>query len=147
MWEVMWPKGWSNCIKHLEDGNERVQAAELLAGDTSLCIINAYLPTLSLPSSRESYQEMLDVVHSIVYRYSRTHKVVFCGDINGSLLLTRPIPHDVTLRDFVAEHCLCTGGGIGSKPTFFGHSGSSSQIDYILVNPPRHISVTFCSCQ
>ena len=62
-----------DCIKRLEDGNERVHAVEVLAGDTSLCIINAYLPTPSLPSSRESYLEMLSTV--------------LCTDIQGRIKL------------------------------------------------------------
>ena len=65
-------------MKHLEGGNERIQAVELH--------VNVYLPTLNLPSSRESYQKMLAVVHHIIDRYSHSHKIVLCGDLNGSLL-------------------------------------------------------------
>ncbi|MEW8545343.1 MAG: reverse transcriptase family protein, partial [Candidatus Thiodiazotropha sp.] len=130
---ILWPKCWSNIVKRLEDGNERVQAVEVLSDISNVCIINAYLPTLNLPSSRESYQEMLDIVHSIISRFSGTHKIVFCGDLNGSLLPTRSNPHDVMLKDFVAEHSLCTGADVGSRSTFYGHSGSTSQIDYILL--------------
>ena len=37
------------------------------------------------------------------------------------------------LKGFVVEHGLYSDDGVGSTPTFFGHRGSSSQIDYILV--------------
>lgn len=124
---IMWPKSFGKQMKRLEDGNERVQAVELQTGDTRLCIINAYLPTLNLPSSRESYQEMLDVVHNIMDRYSPSHKIVFCGDLNGSLLQTRSNPHDAMLKEFVSEHCLYLDPEIGVTPTFYGHS--DGQID------------------
>ena len=121
-------------IKRLEDGNERVQAIEVLTSESKLCIINAYFPTLNPPSSRDDYLEKLDAVHNIIHRYSETHKIVFCGDLNGFLLASRTNPHDSMLKDFVVEHGLYSDDGVCSTPTFFGHSGSSSQIDYILVN-------------
>ena len=74
---IIWPKSFGKQMKRLEDGNERIQAVELNDGNTNLCIINAYLPTLNLPSSRECYQEMLDVAHNIIDRYSHSHKIVF----------------------------------------------------------------------
>ena len=84
---ILWPKSFGKLIKHLEDGNERVQV-ELLAGDTRLCIINVYFPTLSLPSSRESYREKLDVVNNIFDRYTSTHSVVFV--VASMILFSRP---------------------------------------------------------
>lgn len=38
------------------------------------------------------------------------------------------------LKAFVVEHCLHLDPDVGLKPTFYGHSGASSQIDYILVD-------------
>ena len=137
---ILWPRAWSNIVKRLEDGCERVQAIEILTNEAKLCIINTYLPTLNLPSSREYYQEMLDVLHSIIDRYSNTHRIVLCGDLNGSLVQSRSNPHDCMLRDFVSEHGLATDDSINNTPTFYGHSGSSSQIDYILVGDLSLIS-------
>lgn len=110
---IIWPKSLGKQMKRLEDGNERIQAVELNAGDIKLCIINAYLPTLNLPSSRECYQEMLDVVHNIIDRYSHSHNIVFCGDLNRSLLQTRSNPHDAMLKAFVVEHCLHLDPDVG----------------------------------
>ena len=137
---ILWPKAWSNIVKRLEDGCEKVQAIEILTKEAKLCIINTYLPTLNLPSSREYYQEVLDVLHSIIDRYSNTHRIVLCGDLNGSLVQSRSNPHDCMLRDFVSEHGQATDDSINNTPTFYGHSGSSSQIDYILVGDLSLIS-------
>ena len=71
---------------------------------------------------------------------SYTHKIVLCGDLNGSLVKSRSNPHDCMLRDFVIEHSLVTDDRINNTPTFYGHSGSSSQIDYILVGDLSLIS-------
>ena len=85
-----------------------------MLGDTKLCSIYAYLLTLNLPSSREYYQEILDVVHNIIDSYSRSHKIVFLdGDLNGSLLQTRSNPHDAMLKAYVVEHCLHPDPGVG----------------------------------
>ena len=133
---IMWPKSFGKYMKRLEDGNERVQAVKMQVGEARLCIINAYLPTLNLPSSRENYQEMLDVVHHIIDRYSPSHKIILCGDLNGSLLQSRSNPHDGMLKEFVQEHGFHLDSGFGVTPTFFGHSGASSQIDYVLADDP-----------
>ena len=131
----MWPKSFGKYMKRLEDGNERVQAVEMQVDEARLCIINAYLPTLNLPSSRENYQ-MLDVVHHIIDRYSPSQKIILCGDLNGSLLQSRSNPHDGMLKEFVQEHGFHLDSGFGVTPTFYGHSGASSQIDYVLADDP-----------
>ncbi|MES9903311.1 MAG: reverse transcriptase family protein [Sedimenticola sp.] len=127
---IVWPKEWSGCVKSLQGGNERIQAIELCLQSENLCIINAYLPTLNLPASKEAYAEHLDILHNLIDTYANTHKVILCGDLNGSLQKTRNNPHDVLLKYFVQEHDLLPRSG--DKPTFYGHGGSTSQIDYIL---------------
>ena len=52
----------------------------------------------------ENYREMLDGVHYIIDRYSPSHKIILCGDLNGSLLQSRSNPHDGMLKEFVQEH-------------------------------------------
>ena len=73
---IMWPRVWSNSVKKLEEGNERVQAVEIYTTEGSLCIINVYLPTLRLPTSKELYQENLDMVHHIIQTYANTNKIL-----------------------------------------------------------------------
>ncbi|MCG8097222.1 MAG: reverse transcriptase family protein [Candidatus Thiodiazotropha endolucinida] len=129
---ILWPKTWTNCIRKLEDGNERIQAVELNTTDSCFCIVNVYLPTLKLPTSKDSYSECLDILHSIIVKYSGTHKIIVCGDFNGTLLPIRSNPHDVMLKDLVEELQLYRYPENCGKPTFFGHSGATSQIDYVL---------------
>ena len=137
---ILWPRDWSNSVKRLEEGNERVQAVEFTTTQASICVINVYLPTLKLPISKESYQENLDMVHHIIQKYAVTHKVIVCGDFNGSLSDKRTNPHDILLKNFVKDHNLYRHSDHGDSPTFIGHTGSSSQIDYVLVNCQSVIS-------
>ena len=137
---ILWPRNWSNSVKRLEEGNERVQAVEFTTTQASICVINVYLPTLKLPISKESYQENLDMVHHIIQKYTATHKVIVCGDFNGSLSDERTNPHertnpyDILLKNFVKDHSLYRHSDHGNSPTFIGHTCFSSQIDYVLVN-------------
>ena len=98
--------------------------------------INVYLPT-NKNDSEYRYRECLDVLHDIIRRYEPTHKILLCGDLNGTLLPTRNNKHDVILKDFVQEHFLSTGLHYSGEPTFFHFNGVvTSQIDYILSNDP-----------
>ena len=128
----MWPRVWSNSVKKLEEGSERVQAVEINTTEGSLCIINVYLPTLRLPTSKELYRENLNMVHHIFQTYTNINKIIVCGDFNGPLSDTRSNPHDMMLKAFVEEHNLHKHPSHGSIKTFIGHSGSSLQIDYVL---------------
>ena len=100
---IMWLKAWTNCVKKLDESNERIQAVKITTKEPRLCVVNVYLPTLRLPASKESYQENLDVIHNIIQQYSSTHKVIICGDFNGSLYELRSNPHDMMLNDFDGE--------------------------------------------
>ena len=76
--------------------------------------------------------ECLDILDNIITKYKDSHKVVVCGDMNGTLLTPRAYnKHDVLIQHFVKEQGLKTLES--PQHTFFHHSGnSSSQIDYIL---------------
>ncbi|CAG2196905.1 unnamed protein product [Mytilus edulis] len=133
---ILWPNAWTNSIKKLKDGNERVIAI-LITASQELCIINAYMPTYNTDSQFE-YTECLDIIYDIIQKYQETHKVILCGDLNGTLLSTRSNKHDKMLKNFVAEMGLSTGQDICEKHTFFHHAwSSSSQIDYILVQDKK----------
>lgn len=128
---ILWPNKWAQNIKRLDDGNDRIIGIEINLPDSNICVLNAYLPTLNLPASRESYSEHLDILYTIKQKYSATHKIILCGDLNGTLLETRSNPHDIMLRNFVREHDL-KNLMLSVKPTFHGYGGGKSQIDYIL---------------
>ncbi|MES9903493.1 MAG: reverse transcriptase domain-containing protein [Sedimenticola sp.] len=138
---ILWPKRLSNITRKLDVGNERIVAVTM-AASVNLCIVNAYLPTHNQSEkSHEEYHECLDILHDIFQQYESTHKIVICGDLNGTLLQARNYnKHDKLLQCFVSEHSLeipvC-----GDKPTFIHHNGmSQSQIDYILCRETQLIS-------
>ena len=136
---ILWPKRWSSKIKRHSEGNERIVAIEIL-GKESLCIINVYMPTNnSLVNSHLDYMEYLDILHNLILKYRLSHKIVLCGDFNGTLLQAQAYnKHDKLLQSFMKEQCL---GHISMKEhTFRHHSGKgSSQIDYILSTEMRII--------
>ena len=130
---ILWSNKLSDAITCLDVGNERIVAIEVDV-DIKICLINVYLPT-NKNDSEYKYRECLDVLHDIIRRYEPTHKILLCGDLNGTLLPTRNNKHDTILKDFVHEHLLSTGQFNSAEPTFFHFNGVvTSQIDYILSN-------------
>ena len=128
---IIWQDLISDKVSPLDVGNERVIAIEVNA-DRKLCIINAYMPT-NKSGSDYCYRECLDTIHDIIQRYESSHMIILCGDLNGTLLLSRSNKHDVMLKDFVDEHCLSLGNNHSQNPTFYHFNGTvTSQIDYIL---------------
>ena len=128
---ILWPKQWSSKVKRLNEGNERVIAIEI-KGQENICIVNVYMPTNnSSTNSHLEYSECIDILHGIVVKYSLSHKVVICGDFNGTLLEPRPYNrHDRLLQTFMKDHNI--SHSTSDMNTFFHHSGAgSSQIDYI----------------
>ena len=122
----------SKYIRRLPDGNNRIIAIEIGTESRQLCIVNCYMPTLDTGSAAQ-YLEHLDVLQSILDRYSATHQIIISGDFNGTVLQSRSNPHDKLLRTFCQENALISNIENSPKCTFFHHSGkSSSQIDYIL---------------
>ncbi len=102
-----------------------------------MCLINCYLPTRKTDSDY-NYLESLDVLHNFFNNYSRTHNVVICGDMNGTLLDSRNNSHDKLLKEFVKEHDMKDLHGNCKDHTFHSHSGAgSSQIDYVLIHELR----------
>ncbi|MCG8033679.1 MAG: endonuclease/exonuclease/phosphatase family protein [Candidatus Thiodiazotropha taylori] len=129
---ILWPIEISKHIRKLQDGNSRTVAIEIGTDDGLLCIVNCYMPSLNTGSTAQ-YLEHLDVLQSIIDRYSVTHQILICGDFNGTLLQSRSNPHDKLLRSFCQENNLISNTETSEKCTFFHHSGkSSSQIDYAL---------------
>ena len=85
----------------------------------------------SSTKSHLEYSECIDILHEIVVKYSLSHKVVICGDFNGTLLEPRPYNrHDRLLQTFMKDHNI--SHSTSDMNTFFHHSGAgSSQIDNI----------------
>ena len=128
----------SNIVTKLKVGNERIIALESDFGQ-KFCFINAYMPT-NKTDSEYNYCECLDVLHDIIYRFESTHKIVFCGDLNGTLMPTRNNKHNIMLKDFVKDHALAIDNFKSLEPTFYHFNGTvTSQIDYILSNNDKII--------
>ena len=90
------------------------------------------MPSMDSGSTAQ-YIEHLDVLQSIIDKYIVSHRLVVCGDFNGTLMSSRSNQHDRLLRTFCEKNSLTDSLGGSTKCTFFHHSGnSSSQIDYIL---------------
>ena len=137
---ILWPVQWSSKVKKMNEGNERVIGIET-SGKDKLCIINVYLPTNnSSVNSNVEYTECLHILDNMINKYRNSHKIVLCGDFNGTILTARPYnKHDQLLQNFIKEHELIFEHT--TNHTFFHHSGSSSsQIDYITSSIRHYIN-------
>ena len=130
---ILWPKEWNSQVKHLKMGNKRVIAVTITS-DVNICLINVYLPTQGSHSQFE-YTECLDIIFDITDKHQISHKIILCGDLNGTLLDSRSNKHDKLLKKFVSETKLYYDKERNNKPTCYHHVlTSTSQIDYILVS-------------
>ena len=133
-------------MKRLNEGNERIVAIEITCNSQEkLCLINTYMPTNnSSVNSFMDYSECLDIIHSMLVKYRQSHKIIICGDFNGTLLKARNYnKHDRLLQAFVKEHCK---DHVTSKlETFFHYSGLGSSIDYSMSTEKNLISLYYIS--
>ena len=129
----MWPKQWTQYIKRLDEGNERIIGIEMKGSPNSVFIINVYMPTKET-NSQSNFNKHLDILHDMIARYCQSGTVIVCGDMNGTLIEERNNGHDNSLKDFVKEHNLSwCKNEMGNKSTFISHTGRGrSQMDYIL---------------
>ena len=130
---VMWPNHWTHNIKRLDDGNERIIGIEVKGVDGTLFIFNVYMPTHE-SNSLSNYDKHLDILHTLLVKYSALGTVIVCGDMNGTLSTERNNRHDCSLKQFVVEHNLYWNeSDMERKSTFISHTGCGrSQIDYIM---------------
>ena len=139
---IMWPNQWSHFIKRLDGGNERIIGIEL-KGSEPLFIFNVYMPTHE-SNSMSNYNKHLDILHTLLVKYSSMGTVIICGDLNGTLCSDRSNRHDCSLKEFVKEHNLSWHEeSMGSESTFVSHNGCGrSQIDYILCSSSSDVLKT-----
>lgn len=140
---IMWPTSWSHGIKRLDDGNERIIGIEVKDRTKSVYIFNVYMPT-NETNSMENFNKHLDILHTLLLKYSKLGTVIICGDMNGTLISDRNNGHDKSLKNFVSEHNLSwQQEAMGNKSTFVSHTGrGQSQIDYILCLEPEILALT-----
>lgn len=131
---IMWPREWDKYIKKLNNGNERIIAAEIQTKNKPICLINVYLPT-KMVNSDNQYQENLDILQTMLDKYVDSHTIIICGDMNGSLSNERNNSHDTKLKSFMKLNKFHLHTDVRHQPTFYHHDGKSkSQIDYIISN-------------
>ena len=130
---IAWKKHLSHHINVLPEGNERILAIEMKPPH-NICIVCVYMPVNNSGNSHTEYMECLDILSTMLSKYSCTHKIILAGDFNGTLLKPRNYnKHDKLLQAFIRENKLHSN--IIQQPTFYHHSGkSTSQIDYIIHN-------------
>ena len=119
-------------IKRLSVGNTRIIAIEISTNEGSICLINCYMPSMDSGSTAQ-FIEQLDVLQSIIDKFNVSHRLVVCGDINGTLMSRRSNQHCWLLRTFCEKNSLTDSLGGSTKCTIFHHSENSSfQIELYL---------------
>lgn len=104
--------------------------------DSSLLLINAYMPSGSTPGDEE-YTDTLD--QEIILKYQKACRVMIDGDKNASVDRMRPI--DITLQNFIEENTLTVFSQ--KKDTFIHHSQKFiSRIDSFLADERLKALVT-----
>ena len=73
-------------------------------------------------SSQTEYRECIDIITDIIEKYQTTHKIILCGDMNGTLLENRSNKHDKILKMFVKESNPTTGAYLPETHTFHHHA-------------------------
>ena len=89
---TIWPKEMSRCICLLLDGNERIHVHVVVIryephdSYDNITIINTYFPCRGTDDHTAKFKNMLDQVHEIITKNSTSSRVIFCTDLNASLL-------------------------------------------------------------
>ena len=139
---ALWHKDIDQYLEVLDCHSERVLAIRLkrVIRDKSIVVICTYMPAGNSKTDINLYQEILDIVHELISKYSCTADIIWLGDLNGSFL--RPVPHkrDILLRNFCQETDLISHGD-KATPTFHGSRGTTSRIDHILQLAQQHLPI------
>ena len=90
---ILWPMEFTKYIKRLPVGNTRIIAIEISTNEGNICLINCYMPLMDSGSTAQ-YIEHLDVLQSIIDKYIVSHRLVVCGDFNGTVVSSRSNQHD-----------------------------------------------------
>ena len=75
---IMWPKHWTQYIRQLDEGNERIIGIEVKGSPNSIFIINVYMLTKET-NSQSIFNKHLDILHDMVVRYNRLGTVISVG--------------------------------------------------------------------
>ena len=81
---IIWRSVLDRYIEPIASKSNRCIAITLTTNHEQYILINTYTP--SSGHSIEEYQMVLDEVAAIFYRYQDSHKIMWLGDLNGSLV-------------------------------------------------------------
>ena len=79
---ILWRPELTPYIRKLEDGNERILPILVEAEFGDLVLINCYLPSGNSKDACRKLKSDIAVLEEIVKKYSNSHSVIVCGDLN-----------------------------------------------------------------
>ena len=141
-----WKRRFSQYVKQIPDGNERVLPVLLERYHEKVCFICAYLPCQGSYTEIE-YQDSLDVLASVIQKYKDTHIIIIAADFNASLFDNRGA-RDRKFVKWCRDNRLEPSSCYPRSGTHMHHRGNGqSSIDYILCSDPtRVLDVTVDQC-
>lgn len=131
------PSQWEALTRQTKDGNQRINVSTIEFPHTKLCIVNCYLPCRGYKTSYSDYDDSLSQLREIILKFSPSHEVIICGDLNATVCKSNPDSHDNLLDKLCMDMHLVIPPGSDSGPTFRHGDGRTSRIDFILVQQPN----------
>lgn len=77
-----WHPSIDQFIKLLPDGSNSIIALQVKSANTSMVLINSYLPTVGSHTGTR-YDDVTDEILEIMHKYHPHNKLIWVGDING----------------------------------------------------------------
>ena len=128
-----WHTSMDACITVLPDGTDRLLAIELQTNTDPVLIINTYMPANGTLTG-DKYEDCLDQVYEIVNKFGKSHKIIWCGDLNADIKRMSS-KNDSQLNSFCAENDLHISPRTPASPTFHHFNGySQSAIDLFITS-------------
>ena len=136
---LAWSKNLSRFAKKIPDGSERILPVLFESEYDKVCVISVYLPCQG-SYSEATYQDSLDILSTVIWKYKNSHTIVILGDFNASLFDQRG-SRDSKFSRWCRDHNVVPHPSYPKTGTHLHHRGSGqSTIDYILCTNPDIIS-------
>ena len=136
---LAWSKNLSQFAKKIPDGSERIIPVLFESEYDKVCVISVYLPWQG-SYSEATYQDSLDILSTVIWKYKNSHTIVILGDCNASLFDQRG-SRDSKFSRCCRDHNVVPHASYPKTGTHLHHRGSGqSTIDYILCTNPDIIS-------
>ena len=133
---ILWDMDLDKHVEVITSANNRCVVISLSNQQVNYLIINTYMP--SSGHSIYDYQSMLDEIAVLTLKYQATHRILWAGDLNGSLTRETPNVRDKNLRLCCKELNYVCHNRHPALSTFFAYNRKdNSQIDYILCQNPQ----------